>query len=116
MTLKTKRMKNKPVAQIGGSNIFADLGRHDAEEAMTKMELAYRIASLIRDSAWTQTKAAKRLGIDQPKVSALMRGRLGGFSIERLFHFLNELDQDVEIRIRAKKQKEAAVHVLAKAN
>jgi len=115
MRWKTNRTKNKVVARIGSGNIFADLGRADAEDAMTKMELAYRIASLIRTAGWTQTQAAKRLGVDQPKISALLRGRLGGFSIERLFHFLNELGQDVEIRIRSKKQKEAGVHVLGAA-
>jgi len=39
-------------------------------------------------------------GLDQPKISALSRGRLSGFSIERLFRLLSILDQDIEIVIR----------------
>ena len=49
---------------------------------------------------WTQTQAADVLGIDQPKVSALMQGRLTGFSIDRLLRFLLALDRDVEIVIK----------------
>ena len=50
----------------------------------------------------TQTKAAGVLGIDQPKVSKLLRGRLGEFSTDRLLRFLTTLDQDVDIVIKAK--------------
>jgi predicted XRE-type DNA-binding protein len=49
-----------------------------------------------------QTKAARLLGISQPKISALSNYRLEGFSVERLMHFLTALDQDVEIVIRTK--------------
>ena len=45
-------------------------------------------------------KAAAVLGADQPKVSAWPRGKLDGFSVERLFHFLNALGRDVEMVIR----------------
>ena len=50
----------------------------------------------------TQAAAADKLGVDQPKVSALSRYKLDGFSVERLMLFLTALDQDVEIVIRAK--------------
>jgi len=40
----------------------------------------------------TQVRAAKLLGIDQPKVSKLRRGQLREFSTERLFRFLTALD------------------------
>jgi predicted XRE-type DNA-binding protein len=53
----------------------------------------------------TQMAAAELLGTDQPRVSALLHGRLEGFSCERLFLFLNALDQDVEILIRWPKKK-----------
>ncbi|NEO65990.1 MAG: XRE family transcriptional regulator, partial [Moorea sp. SIO4G2] len=50
----------------------------------------------------TQAAAAKVLGVDQPKVSALINGKLAGFSIVRLFRFLNALGQDVEIVVKTK--------------
>ena len=58
--------------------------------------------SLRQQRGWTQARAARALGIDQPKVSALMRGRLRDFSTERLIRFLNDLDQEVEIAVRPK--------------
>src|SRR2546430_6074626 len=69
-------------AFIGSGNVFDDLGRRDAAEALAKVELAYRIHRLIDESRLTQAQAAKRLGIDQPKISNLVRGRLKDFSIE----------------------------------
>lgn len=53
----------------------------------------------------TQMQAAHPLGTDQPRVSALLRRRLEGFSSYRLFRFLNALDQDIEIVIRRAKKK-----------
>jgi predicted XRE-type DNA-binding protein len=83
-------------------NVFADLGYADPEEALAKAELARRISAIIRQRHLTQAQAAAILGIDQPKVSQLMCGRLAGFSLERLFRFLNALGRDVEIVIKPK--------------
>lgn len=85
-------------------NVFADLGLADAEETFAKAEVASRICDIIAERKLSQTAAAAVLGVDQPKVSALMRGRLDGFSSDRLFRFLNALDRDVEIVIKPKKQ------------
>jgi hypothetical protein len=52
----------------------------------------------------TQARAAAVLGINQPKVSVLVRGKLDGFSTNRLFRFLNALGQDVEIVVRPRRQ------------
>lgn len=101
-------------AFIGTGNVFADLERPDAEEALAKAKLAYRIGALIASAGWTQVEASRRLGIDQPKVSALLRGRLSGFSIERLFRFLNQLGQDVQINIRPSGRKPASVRVMTR--
>jgi len=51
-----------------------------------------------------QAEAARRLGVDQPKVSALIRGRLQGFSIDRLLRFLVALDRDIEIVVKPKRR------------
>ena len=95
-------------------NIFADLGLASADELLAKTELALRICEIINERKLSQTRAAKLLRIDQPKISALIRGKLDGFSTERLFRFLNALDRDVEIVIRpkAKTEKKARVRVL----
>src|SRR5258708_7708589 len=84
----------------GSGNVFADIGMPNPEEALVKAKLSIAIEQIIEDRHLTQAQAAQLLGIDQPKVSALMRGRLDGFSVERLFRFLNKLDRDVEIVIR----------------
>jgi predicted XRE-type DNA-binding protein len=83
-------------------NVFADLGLEHPDVRMTKAKLARQIASYIEMRGLTQKQAAEALGIDQPKVSAISRGRLGGFSIERLMHFLTRLDLDVTIIVAPK--------------
>lgn len=57
----------------------------------------------------TQVKAAKVMGINQPKMSALIRRKLDGFSVGRLIHFLNMLGQDVDIVVRPKPPKRKQV-------
>lgn len=84
------------------SNVFADLGLPNPEERLLKAELASLISSLIEQKNLTQMQAAELFGIDQPKVSALTRGRLEGFSAERLLRFLNALGSDVEIVVKPK--------------
>lgn len=88
--------------EVSSGNVFADLGYADAEEALAKAELARAIGAIIEERGLTQAQAATLLGVDQPKVSALTRGRLTGFSTDRLFRFLNLLDRDVEIAIKPK--------------
>lgn len=83
-------------------NIFADLDVENPEEALAKAKLARAISMIITRRHLTQTQAAVVLGVDQPKVSSLMRGRLVGFSIDRLLRFLLALDRDIEILIKAK--------------
>ncbi len=85
-------------------NVFADLGFRDAEERLLKAKLATKIAQLIEQKGWTQTQTAERTGLDQPKVSHLLRGRLSGFSAGRLFAILNRLGHSVEVRISAKER------------
>lgn len=80
-------------------NIFADLELANSSELLIKAELVRQISQLVGARKLTQTEAAEILGIDQPKVSALLRGKLSGFSTERLFRFLNALGSDVEIRV-----------------
>jgi predicted XRE-type DNA-binding protein len=82
-------------------NVFFDLGVSEPEEELAKAQLASRIRHAIKQKRLTQVQAAQRLGLDQPKVSALINGRLAGFSSDRLLRCLAALGQDVEIVIRA---------------
>lgn len=90
---------------VGSGNVFADLGLANPEERLAKAELACQINYLIKQRKLTQVAAAKLLGIDQPKISALSSGKLAGFSLERLFSFLNTLGQTVTIKIARTKTK-----------
>lgn len=84
----------------GSGNVFVDLRIPDPDLALAKAELVRRIRGLIAERGLTQVKAAELLGIDQPKVSALVRGRVDGYTIDRLFRFLTALGQRVEITVR----------------
>jgi predicted XRE-type DNA-binding protein len=95
----------------GSGNVFADLGFADAEERQTKLRLAYALNAIVDAQHLTQAAAAARLGLNQPKVSALRNYKLEGFSVERLMTLLNALDQDVEIVIRKKPRSRAAARI-----
>jgi predicted XRE-type DNA-binding protein len=94
--------RNSDAVVPGSGNVFADLGLRDAEEKQTRVRLAVAINQIIESRLLSQTEAARVLDVNQPKISALMNYRLDGFSVERLLHFLNALDRDVEIVIRRK--------------
>src|SRR5436305_12961790 len=98
---KTKGTTKEPVhVEQGSGNVFADLGLPNPDLALAKAELVQRIRVLIAERKLTQAKAAELLGLDQPKVSALIRGRVEGYTLDRLFRFLNALGQRVEITVR----------------
>lgn len=80
-------------------NVLADLGLPEPEEIRGKAELGRQIGTLIRQSPRTQSQVAEVLGIDQPRVSALVSRRLQGCSMDRLVRFLMLLGHDVDIRI-----------------
>ncbi|MFI5385485.1 MAG: helix-turn-helix domain-containing protein [Fimbriimonadales bacterium] len=83
-------------------NVFADLGFENPEEELAKSRLVSAISKVMAARRLTQAKVAEAIGIDQPQVSKLLRGRTGGYSTDRLIRILNQLDQDVEIIVRQK--------------
>ena len=95
----------------GTENVFADLGYVDADERQTKLRLAHASNGVIARRRLTQVAAAKKLGVGQPKVSALANYKLDDFSVERLMTFLTALDQDVEIVIKKKPRSRAAARI-----
>jgi predicted XRE-type DNA-binding protein len=98
-------MKSGRGYKVSSGNVFADLGVDAPEEALAKAELTAKIAEIIEAKGLTQVAAAKALGIDQPKVSALLRGKLTGFSTDRLIKFLNALGRDVEIVVKDRQRR-----------
>jgi predicted XRE-type DNA-binding protein len=84
----------------GSGNVFADLGLPNPEERLAKAQLAHAIQKAIDERGLTQREAAALMGVDQPKVSHILRGRLADFSTERLMKFLTGLGCDVEIVIK----------------
>ena len=83
---------------------------------MLKAALALAIARSIQKRDLTQAAAGKLIGVDQAKVSALLRGKLTGFSIERLLLFLLKLGRDVEIAVsREHADREGQIRVKAAA-
>ena len=85
---------------VGGDNVFDDLGFDQPEEELAKAKLVMAIGRAIRQRKLTQVQAAALLGIDQPKVSALLKGRYGGFSTDRLLRLLLALDRDIDIVVK----------------
>ncbi len=101
----SKSRKAKPDAtelvqiEKGSENVFDDLSLPNPDVVLAKAELVFRIRGFIEKRKLTQSKAAELLGLDQPKLSKLLRGQTEGYSIERLFKLLNALGQRVEISI-----------------
>lgn len=107
---KTRRAKppaEPATVERGSGNVFADLGVPEPELALAKACLVRRIRDVIADHRLTQVMAADVLGIDQPKVSALVRGRTEGYTFDRLLRFLTALGQRVEISIRPREAADA---------
>jgi predicted XRE-type DNA-binding protein len=105
-------MKRKRNHIVSSGNVFADLGLPRAEEFLAKAELAQRITAIIEERGLTQVEVAEILGVDQPKISALKRGRLSGFSLERLLRLLMLLGHDVEIVIKSRRRSRAQARLL----
>jgi predicted XRE-type DNA-binding protein len=113
MTKKKQTPINEIEYEHSSGNVFADLGIENPEEEFTKAKLVWEIEQIIKKKKLTQTAAADIMGINQPKVSALLRRKLEGFSVERLIHFLNALGQDIDIVVRPKprNRKQAIINV-----
>ncbi len=98
---KGKSMKTEKVkVERGSGNVFADLGRPDADTHLLKAELVTRIDEIVRERRLTQAQAADLLGLSQPDVSRLLRGNFRDYSVERLLRLLIALGRDVDIVIR----------------
>ncbi|SRR5258708_7168169 len=100
-----RRVDPIPVEESSG-NVFADLGVANPEEELAKAQLASHVRHSLRRLKLTQSAAARLMGLDQPKVSALMNGRLAGFSSDRLMRLLTALGLDVEISVKKARRRD----------
>jgi predicted XRE-type DNA-binding protein len=87
----------------GTDNVFADVGVLDPEGSLVRAKLARQIADLIKARGLSQSEIAAILRVDQPKVSKLVRGRISGFTSDRLLRFLTALGCDVHIRVKPRR-------------
>ena len=85
---------------IGGDNVFADIGLPNAGEHLVKAQLVVKIDRLMKERGLKQSAAAALFGVRQPDVSKMLRGDFRQFSVERLMRFLVALGQDVEIVVK----------------
>jgi predicted XRE-type DNA-binding protein len=86
--------------EVGSDNPYAELGRPDADEMLVKAGLAHEIAQIIKSRHLTQQRAAELLGMPQPKLSDLLRGKFRGISQAKMIECLNRLGRDVDIVVR----------------
>jgi len=94
-------------------NVFADIGVPDPETHLAKAKIVQRLSRIIAAQGLTQTEAGARLGLTQPKVSALLNGQFRGYSVERLLRFVTALHHDVRIVIEAEERQEQGQLVIA---
>ncbi len=92
-------MSNDKKVTVSSGNVFADLGFANPEEELLKAKLIREIRAIIKRRRLTQGKAAVILGLKQPDVSAIVTGRVGKFSIDRLVRCLDRLDYKVYVFI-----------------
>ena len=113
--MRKARAKKSTQFERGSGNVFADLGFRAPETELAKAKLVLQIAETIRTSGLTQQKAASKIGVDQPKVSMLLRGHTQGFSTDRLLRILTQLGRDVEIQVKSSSAKRSVGHVTVSA-
>ena len=96
---KQRVMRGIPVEE-GSGNVYADLGYPDSDSMLVKARLTAKISEIVKRRALTQAQTAEILGLTQPKVSALLKGRFRGISEHRLLECLTRLGRDVHIVIK----------------
>jgi predicted XRE-type DNA-binding protein len=98
--MRKERVIDEIPIEEGSGNVYADLGYADSEDMMVKAQLVAKIADIIRQRGLTQERAAKLLGLTQPKISRLLKGEFRGISERRLLRCLTRLGRDIEIVVK----------------
>jgi predicted XRE-type DNA-binding protein len=99
--------------EVGGQNVFEDIGAPNAEEHFVKAKLVFKIQTIMKRRGLKQIELAEMVGVRQPDISKMLRGEFRQFSVERLLRFLVALNQDVEIVIKPHRDRRnaPALHV-----
>jgi predicted XRE-type DNA-binding protein len=108
-------MNDTEIVTEGSGNVFEDLGFDRPSEEQAKAHLVREIRTIIDSRKLTQTQAGKLIGLPQPDLSQLLRGRTRGYTVDRLLRLIMALDRDIEIRItkRPKSRLESRIAVTA---
>jgi predicted XRE-type DNA-binding protein len=106
-------MSSPKKVTASSGNVFADLGFDNPEEELLKAKLVREIRAIIKRRKLTQAKAAAMLGLKQPNVSALVTGRVGKFSIDRLVRCLDRMDYKVDVVVRHKPRRASSRSIAA---
>ena len=87
-------------------NVFADIGfpPEEAAHLLIRADLMGQVRTLIAARGLTQKLAAKALGVTQPRVSDLVRGRIDLFSIDTLVEMLTRLDVAVTVTTKRRRR------------
>lgn len=95
----------------GSMNVYTDLGIADADEMLVKAQLASKIAEIIKLRKLTQTQASSLLGMTQPKLSNMLRGRFRGISEAKMLECMTLLGRDVQIVVKPVSRSRKTGHV-----
>jgi predicted XRE-type DNA-binding protein len=95
----------------GSTNVYADLGRPDADEMLVKAQLAAKIGDTIKRRRLTQIEAAELIGMPQPKLSGLLRGQFRGISEAKMLNCLTRLGRDVKIVVGPARRRSGVGHI-----
>jgi predicted XRE-type DNA-binding protein len=106
-------MARKETVKIVAASAFHALGRPNADELALRAGLLAKIGQIAAQSGLSQAALGRLIGMEQPRVSALLGGKLSLFSAERLVATLNALGQDVELRVRPAKSKRGDTYLRA---
>jgi predicted XRE-type DNA-binding protein len=97
--------------EASSGNVYSDLGYAEPEAMLVKARLVTQIAEIIRRRGLTQQEAASLLGLTQPKISGVLKGRFRGISEERLLQCLTRLGRDVQIVIKPARRRSGKMTV-----
>ncbi len=89
---------------VSTDNIFADLGLDDSDEMRARSDLTSEVVHIIRTSGLPQKEIALILGISEPKVSSLMKGKINDFSTDTLMQYLTKVGCKVKISVEASRR------------
>lgn len=95
----------------GSTNVYADLGIPDADGMLIKAQLATQISQIIKTRKWNQQRAAKVLGLTQPKLSNMLRGQFRGISETKMLDCLTRLGRDIQIVIDSASHRKTPGHI-----